>query len=247
MKIMTIAGRELRGLFFSPLAWVVLGLSQLLLAFLLLGRIEQFAEIQSQLAALPGAPGATQLVALPTLDNAVMLLLLIVPLLTMRSVSEERRSQVLPLLLASPVSLSEIVLGKFLGLALFLLLLVLLSAALPLSLLPATELDLGHLAAATLGLALLALAFAALGLWLSTLTAHPAVAAGATFVLLLLLWSLDLAVHDEARFLPMLSMARHHAPFAQGLIDSTALLYFGLVIATGLALAIHRLDRERLR
>ena len=245
MKLLAVAGRELRALFVSPLAWVVLAVSQLLLAFFFLGRVEEFIAVQGGLAALDHAPGITELIVAPTYDNAVLLLLLIVPLLSMRLISGERRQQTLPLLLSAPISLGEIVVGKFLGLYAFLLLLLALITLLPLSLLVAGPLDLGRLFAMLLAMALLLAAFSAAGLYLSTLTAHPAAAAAGSFGLLLLLWMIDLASNDPV--LAALSMQRHHQTLMQGLVDTTALAYYLLLTTLFLLLAIHRLDRERQR
>ncbi len=246
--ILTIAGRELRSLFLSPLAWVLLAVVQLILAYLFLAQLEVYLNLQPRLAALEGAPGATDLIVAPLLADAAVVLLLVVPLVTMRLLSEERRAGTLELLLSAPVSMTEIVLGKYLGALAFLLIMLLLLALMPLSLLAAGGLDLGKLAAGLLGLALLAAAFAAAGLFLSSLTAQPAAAAAGTFGLLLLLWLGDWSARggggDElVRYLALLS---HYEPLLRGLVRSVDLAYFALFVLTFLVLSIRRLDAERL-
>ena len=151
--ILTIALRELRTLFLSPLAWSILAVVQLLLAFLFLARVEMYQLYQPQLLALDNAPGVTEIVLPDLLGNAAIVLLLVVPLLTMRLIAEERRNKTLTLLVSAPVSMTEIVLGKYLGVLLFLLIVLALIALMPLSLLLGGGLDPGLLFSGLLGLA----------------------------------------------------------------------------------------------
>ena len=99
----TLARYELYRLFLSPLAWLILALSQLILAYLFLTHIDYFIQIQGQISAIPGAPGVTELIALPLFNDAAIILLLITPLITMRLIAEERRNDSFPLLLSAPL------------------------------------------------------------------------------------------------------------------------------------------------
>lgn len=247
--ISNIALRELRSMFLSPLAWTVLAVTQLILAWIFLSQIDVFFSLQEELATLDNAPGVTDLVVAPVLEIASVILLMISPLLTMRLISEERRNGTLPLLLTAPVSTSEIVLGKFFGIALFYLILITMISLMPLSLMLGTELDLGKLAAGLLGLVLLMSAFAAAGLFLSSLTANPVVAAISTFGLLLLLWMLELNTGDNstAGVFSHISLTHHIGPFLRGLVNSVDLAYFALFIITFLLLTIRQMDAQRLQ
>jgi ABC-2 type transport system permease protein len=246
--IFTIALRELRSLFLSPLAWAVLAVVQLILGFLFLGQVDLFLRAQSELLAMSEPPGLTEIVVTPLLANASIVLLLAVPLVTMRLVSEERRGRTLTLLFSAPVSMTEIVLGKYVGIMLFLLLIVALIALMPLSLLLGGGLDLGMFAASLLGLVLLVGAFAAVGLFMSVMTHHPAVAGIATFGALLLLWVLDWSGQGTAgdSVLAYLSLLNHFEPFLQGVFDSSDAAYYLLFIATFVVLSVRRLDAERM-
>ena len=246
--IATIALRELRGLFLSPLAWSVLAVLQFILAYMFLARIDAYMMVQPQLAGIPGAPGITDIIVTPLFGNAAIILLMVIPLLTMRLVSEERRAGTLSLLLSAPVSMSEIILGKFLGLFGFLLCMLGLIVLMPLSLLTGGGLDFGKLAAALLGMALVLGSFAAVGLYMSTLTSQPTVAAISTFGILLLLWIIDWAGNREASgILDYLSLLRHYQSLLQGLFKSGDVIYYLLVITTFLGLSIRRLDADRLQ
>jgi ABC-2 type transport system permease protein len=245
--IISIALRELRSMFLSPLAWTVLAVIQLVLAWSFFTQIDFFFNIQSQLATLPNAPGVTDLVVMPTFEVASIILLMVTPLLTMRLISEERRNGSIALLLSSPISMTEIVLGKFTGIVLFMLIFIMMISLMPLSLLMGTELDLGKLAAGVFALMLLLSAFSAAGLYLSSLTSNPVVAAISTFGLLLLLWIINSNTGDASNTLDQLSLLGHFAPMLRGLINTADIAYFILFIATFLLLTIRQLDSQRLQ
>lgn len=242
-----LARLELLRLFLSPLAWVILALTQLLLAYLFLTHIDYFSSIQARIAAIPGAPGVTELVASPLLGNAAIIILLVSPLLTMRAFAEERRNDTLPLLASAPLSMTQIVLGKYFGNLGFFLILVLLTLLMPVSLSVATTLDFYQLSASMLGLILLIASFTAIGLYMSSLTRQPTIAAISSFALLFLLWIIDRAGDGgEFSILSWLSLLNHFEPMTQGQINTQDLSFYLIVITTFLLLTIRRLDRERL-
>ncbi|WP_126452519.1 ABC transporter permease [Sulfuriflexus mobilis] len=252
MMILHIAMRELRSLFLSPLAWAILAVLQFIMAWLFLVQIESFLQLQPRLAAIEGAPGITSIVAVPILDTAAFLLLLVTPLLSMRLISEERRSQTISLLFSAPLSMTEIVLGKYLGLMTFFAIMLGMFLLMPLSLLIGGSLDLGLLAAAMLGLGLLVASFAAVGLFMSSLTAQPLIAAMSSFGLLLLLWIIDWAgkagqTDKVSGLFSYLSIREHFESFTRGAVNSVDLLYYLLLIGTALIMSIRQLDAHRLQ
>ena len=245
--IFTIAVRELRSLFLSPLAWAILAVTQFILAWLFLAQIETWLALQPRLAAIEGAPGVADIVVAPLLANAAIVLLLITPLITMRSLSEEYRARTISLLFSAPVSMTEIVLGKYLGILGFFLALLVMLALMPLSLMVGTDLDLGKLAAGLLGLGLMLAAFAAIGLYMSSLTEQPVVAAVTTFGLLLLLWIIDQADSAQADgVVGYLSMLAHYQTLLKGVFNSMDVGYYVLVVALFIGFTIRRLDATRL-
>ncbi len=244
--ILTIAAREWRSLFLSPLAWTVLAAQQGLMAWIFLLLVQDFQAMQGRLAGLENAPGVTDLVAAPLFRVAAWGLLLVTPLATMRLFSMERRTRSLDLLLSAPVSASEMVLGKYLGTMLFLWIGASLAGLMPLALAFGTTLDFGKLLAGLLGLSLLAAGFAAVGLYLSTLTVQPIAAAAATFGLLLGLSVVDLQ-ETTSRLFGYLSPLRHYDALLLGLVNSADLAYYLLLSVLFLGLAIRRIDDLRLR
>lgn len=245
--IWIIARRELKALFVAPLAWVILAVVQFICAWLYLSQIDRFLHLQGKLASHPNAPGVTAVVAAPLLSSASIVLLMVVPLLTMRLVSEERRSATLTLLTSAPISASDIVLGKFAGLCVFLLIIVAMIALMPLALLVGTHIDLGMIGSGLIGLALMVCAFAAIGLYLSSLTRQPVIAAVATFGVLLLLWIINLGAGAATSALAWISLMHHYSRLLSGLMNSTDVVYYLLVIAVFIALTIRRIDNDRLR
>jgi len=243
-----IARNELHRLFLSPLAWVMLALAQVLLAYLFLTHIDYFSSIQARISAIPGAPGVTEMVAMPLISNAAIIILLITPLLTMRSIAEERRNETLPLLSSAPLSSTQIVLGKYLGNLAFFVLIALLTLLMPVSLSIGTSLDWYQLSAGMLGLLLLIASFTAIGIFMSSLSRQPTIAAVSTFALLFLLWIIDWAGNSNAGFsvLSWLSLLNHFEPMTRGQINTEDLSFYLIVIVTFILLTIRRLDRERL-
>lgn len=249
--MLSIAARELRSLFLSPLAWSILAVVQAILAYLFLIQLDLFMEWQPRLAAIEGAPGLTDIVVAPLFRTAAIVLLLVVPLVTMRLVSEERRSGTLALLMSAPVSMTEIVMGKYLGVMGFFGVLLALVVLMPLTLLMGGSLDLGLLASIVIGMALVIASFAAAGLFMSTLTDQPTVAAVSTFGLLLMLWIIDWAGSTgeagTGEVFAYLSLLSHYDPLLKGVFDTRDVIYYLLFTATFLILAIRRLDAYRLQ
>jgi ABC-2 type transport system permease protein len=248
--LFTIASREFRNLFLSPLAWAIMAVLQLILAYLFLTQVDTYMSLlQPRLAGVEGAPGVTDVVVAPLLQTVGFLLMLIAPAITMRTFSDEKRNRTLSLLLSAPVSMTDIVIGKFLGVTLFFLALLLMIAAMPVSLYAGTALDTGKLAASLLGLVLLVSSFAAIGVFMSTLTEQPVVAAISTFGLLLLLWIIDWSGNSKQEVSGLfnyLSLQTHLSSFLKGLFSTADVSYYLLLTALFLALGIRRLDQQRL-
>lgn len=254
--IFTIAAKELKSLFASPLAWMVLTAVQLITGYAFLKRLDDFLQIQPQLVQLASPPGVTELVVAPLFATAAIILLFAAPLLGMRLIAEERRNQTMVLLTSAPISMTQIVLGKFLGLALFLSIIVALVSAMPLSLAGSTSLDFGLLASLCLGLLLVAAGFSALSLYISSLTTHPVAAAFGSFAALLLMMLMSEAAGDGVRargwevpaaLAQVFAPIKNFEPLGKGLIDTYAVACSVLLVVVFLVLTVRRLDARRLR
>ena len=237
--------RELRSLFALPSTWFILAGMQFIFAWFFLARLEAFLEVQPQLAQLANPPGVTSTVAAPLFNTIALLLMMLVPMLTMRLIAEERRNQTFSLLLSAPLSGLHIVIGKFLGLLAFLSVLISGVVLMVYSLSLGTALDHGLLLSNILGLFLLTASYVALGLYVSSLTAQPVVAAIGTFAVLIGLWLADISATAEHSPWHAISPLYHFQNFSNGLLDSGDAVFFVLFTAAFLALTIRRLRSNR--
>jgi ABC-2 type transport system permease protein len=245
-----IARNELRRIFLTPLAWVLLAAVLAVLAYFFLLELGAFLALMPKIAGMADAPGVTDLVVLPLLRATASLLLIIAPLLGMRAIASDRQNGSLTLLLASGVGDARIVIGKFAGLFAFAIVLILLSAAMALSLDVGTSLDLGRIAAAVLGLILFAAALIAIAVAASSATQSAPLAASIALVLNLLLWMLDAGARYEgvsSTFINYLALPTHLEPFLHGIVSSVDVLYFLLIVVVALALAVRRIAALRVR
>ncbi len=248
--ILNIAKREFYSMFLSPLAWVMLAVVQIILAWSFFTSIDVFFSIQSDLTTLKNAPGVTDLIATPLFELASIVLLMITPLLTMRLISEEKRNKTISLLLSAPVSITEIILGKYLGLLFFIFCMLFLITLMPLSLSMGTELDFTKLFSGVFGLFLTLAAFGAAGLYMSSLTDNPLIAATSTFGLLLLLWMINVSsasATDSGNVFNYLSLHVHFNALLRGILNTRDIAYFLLFIVGFIILAIRQLETQRLQ
>ncbi len=239
--IRLIAAREIRALFASPLAWIVLAIFQAILAWIFLARLDAFLGVEAKLQNILNPPGVTEWIAAPLFSAASMIFLMIIPLFTMRLIADEARNQTLPLLLSAPISPARIILGKFLGLMAFLGTAIMLLLLMAISLLLGGKLDFGLLFANILGLALLAASFSALGLYLSCLSSHPFLAGIGGIGALLGLWAVSFG---SGSFFQAVSPAAHFERFNQGLVDTGDIAYFSLFMILFLMLSIWQLEKR---
>lgn len=247
--IWTIARREILAMFLSPLAWIIIAVVQIILGYMFLTNLDNFFILQPQLMHLENTPGVTDIVITPLMQVAAIILLMIMPLITMRSIAEEKRNRTMSLLVSAPLSMTEIVLGKYLGLLLFIFILVSLLMLMPLSLYLGTSPDSGKLLSIYLGMLLLLAAFAAIGLYLSSLTENQTIAAVCTFGALLMLWIVDWvgsSIDNGQSVLTYLSILQHHQSMLEGVFDTSDIGYYLILITGFLVLTIRQLDRERL-
>ena len=246
--ILNVARKELKSVFASPMGWVILALLQFAFGTYFLNGVNEYFEVMSGAIRPAERTGVTSFIGQSVFGLASFVMLFSVPLLSMRLISEERRSNTLPFLFTAPLSLTEIVIGKFIGLVSFLSILVVMIGVMLSTLNVWADIDAGYLVSTVLGLWLLVASFSALGLYFSSLTAQPVVAAIITFIALFGLLIVDrFLTGDDASVVNYLSLMHHFQPFARGLIDTADVAYFLLFIVTFLTLTVRRLDADRLR
>jgi len=248
--IFTIAARELRSTFLSPIAWTLIGVTQIILAFITGSGLENYVlTIQPQLHLYLNPPDLTSEVIVPQYMWLAIIMIVISPLLTMRVFSDERRNKTLALLVSAPISMTEIVIGKYLGLLAIVVIMLVTYTILPMALMFFGSLDFGLLLSSILGVFLLMATCMAIGLFISSLTANPLIAAMLSFFLILLLSIIIFSQGEspDVFSLAHLSLFQHLMAFVSGLFSSHDLIYYLLLITAFLVLTIRRLDSDRLQ
>jgi ABC-2 type transport system permease protein len=242
-----IAAHEWRRLRVQSWAWLLLAGVIALLAWTFLGDLDAFLRLQEGTGNAVNE-GATKQVALPVLGWLAIALLVLVPLLGSRLIASERRAHSLSLLLAAGVGDTAIILGKWLGLLVWLLVLIVLATLMPLSLLGTTDLDLGRVAANVLALVLEASALAAIALYASSVTAQPVLAAALALLINVLLCIVDLGARAAGvsnSLINWLALPTHFGPLSNGIVASIDVVWFVLVTGVFLALATRQLASLR--
>jgi ABC-2 type transport system permease protein len=251
-NILAIAHKELKSYFSTPIAYIVIGFFALLFGYFFYAMLVIFNQQSAQFGgAEGGAVDINQQLIRPLFLNASVILLFVLPLITMRTYSEEKRSGTIELLLTSPVTDVEIILGKFLGamalyaamLAITIIhMLVLFSYANPKP--EWTVPVIGYV-----GLLLMGGCFISVGLLISSLTKNQIVSGMVTFAVFLLLWVINWIASftgpTTQSVLNYLSITDHFDDFTRGILDTKHLIYYFSVMSFGLFLTARSVDTER--
>ena len=255
-NILAIAAKDIRSQFVSPIAYVVLTGYLLLAGWFFFNLLFRF-NFLLQLYLSFRNPDAMQrlnlneFVIAPLLHNLSVILVILIPVITMRSFAEEKKSGTYELLMTSPLSVTEIVLGKFFGAFAFVLIMVLLTGVFPLILVLYGNPEPGIILSGYLGLLLLATAFVSVGLLTSSLTDNQIIAAVSCLVALLLLyviaWPADNAGSGMGALLKYASLTEHFGEMVKGVIDTRDLTYFISVIVFALFLTQRSVESLRWR
>jgi len=250
-NILALAHKELRAYFVSPIAYVLLGLFAVLFGVFYVASLN----LMVQLSMGQFGGGGPQVVNInefmirPLLGNTSVVLLFMLPMLTMRSYAEEKRSGTMELLLTSPLTDFQIVMGKFIGaMGLYALMLSLTLVHIGV-LFWYGDPEWAPLLSGYLGLLLMGGSFISIGLAISSMTKNQIVAGVATFAVLLLFWVInwigDASGTATQSVLAYLSILEHFDDFSKGVIDTTHLTYYASFITLGLYLTAKSMDSER--
>lgn len=192
--------------------------------------------------------GAIEMVT--AFHNMSLLLLLMVPLISMRTIAEERQSGTLELLLTLPVGETAVVTAKYGAMMIIVFLMLLGSSLAVVALALLAEPDFGPIIGGYCGVFLLASAFAAIGVMISSFATNQIVAAVITWILLLFLWFVD---YLSSLALPVwavelarhMSFSLHYLDLIRGVLSSASVALFISVVVVSLVIAIQALKLRR--
>ncbi len=251
-NILAIARKELRSYFASPIGYVVIGMYALVFGFFYAIGLNFSVRQSMQGPGMGGGPfNVNQQMIRYVLMNSTVINLLVVPMITMRTYAEEKRSGTIELLMTSPVTDFQIIVGKFLGA------MSLYCAMVGLTLIHMAILfvygnpEVKPILTGYLGLLLLGGCFVSVGLFFSSLTRNQIVAGMFTFAVLLLLWVIDwigsFTGPTVEKVVTYLSITGHLEDFLRGVIDTQHLVYYLSFITFGLFITAKAVDSERWR
>jgi ABC-2 type transport system permease protein len=254
-NILAIAQKEFKSYFASPIGYVLVGFWALLFGYFFISILFVFVQESMRMSQMPGAPqqalNINQHMIRNLLYNVTILVLFVLPGVTMRTYAEEKRAGTIELLLTSPVTDFQIIMGKFLGaMALYGIMLAVTLIHIGI-LFVYGEPEWKPLVAAYVGLILLGGCFISLGLFISSLTKNQVVAFMATFAVFLFLWIINwigsFVGPTASALTAYLSIVDHYDDFAKGVFDTTHLIYYISFITFGLFLTAKSVDTERWR
>ena len=253
-NILTIAQKELRYYFASPIAYVVIGLFAVLFGVFFVSSLNFLLRVSLQTSMMQDAPpiNINEYMIRPLLGNTGVIMLFVLPMITMRSYAEEKRSGTIEMLLSSPLTNLQIILGKFVG-ALSLFVLMFAITAIHIGFLFwYGEPELAPILTGYLGLLLMGASFISIGLLISSTTENQVVAGMVTFAVLLLFWVINwlgdpTGGSTASQVLAYLSVLNHFDDFSKGVVDTSHVAYYVSFITFSLFLTAKSVDSERWR
>jgi len=236
-KVLLLTRREVSSYFVSPIAYVAMALFLVIAGFF-------FALADFR----PGAPAAMRSI----FEVMMIILVFVIPIMTMRSISEERRTGTLETLLTAPVTDTQVVVAKFLGCWIFYLAMLAPTLLYLAALASFGNPDYGPVASGYIGLALLGALYVAVGILASSLTSNQVIAAVVGFVVLIVLALLGpwvgAAVPSPWRgIVQQASIRMHYIDFSQGVVDLVHVLYFVVLTLYALFITVKVLESRRWR
>jgi ABC-2 type transport system permease protein len=249
-----IAKRDLGSFFNSPIFYVVTTVFLIIYSFIFFN-ILNFFSFQSfqagQLQAMGINLNLNEMVIEPSLQNMSVILLMIIPIITIRSFADEKKMKTFRLLLSSPVHLREIILGKFLACMIVVAVMILISSYSVGFLFLLGEPEPGPVITGYLGVLLMAGCFVSVGIFASSLTDNQIIAAVLTFGFSLFMWVIgwgaQAAGSTTGQVLQYISIVDHLERFLKGLVNTSDLVYYLSFILFNLFLCHRVLDSNRWR
>lgn len=249
-NVWTIAWRDLKANFTSPVAYVILSLYVGIMSWMFFFTLSAFHR-QNTAAYHGESITITDHIIKPLYGNMNVILLFFVPFITMRSFAEERKNHTIELLMTSPITVPQMVLGKALSGFLFVLIMMAITSIYPLVLFLTGNPDPGSVLTAILGTFMLACCYVSMGVFFSSMTENQIVAVALSFVGGLFFWLIGWAAMAAGPVmgdvLQYFSLINHFKDFSRGTLNSSDIVYYFSFIGLGLFLTYRVLESYRWR
>ena len=246
--------KETGSFFVSPVAYAVIASFLFISGFFFWANMSFMSLLSLQASANPMLAeriNPTDVVVRPLAQNMSIVLLFVMPLLTMRLFSEEKKSGAIELLLTYPITDVGVTAGKFLAAAFVLLVMLLGTGTYILLLMAMGRPDLGTVLTCYLGLFLMGIAFMALGTFISSLTENQIISAvvsfGAALLCWILSWTSTIAGQTAGAVLKQLSILEHMDSFSKGVLSLSDISFFVLFAAFFLFMTVRSVEAQRWR
>jgi ABC-2 type transport system permease protein len=253
-NIWSLMKKEIRAYFSSPIAYVIIAGFLLLVGYFFYSLVWWFNAQAMQMAQNPYYAqqiNINEMVFSPLFHNMSIILILVAPLLTMRLLAEEKKSGTDELLYTSPLSVGQIVLGKYFAALVMLAVMLGLTALLSIFAFAFGNPEVAPWLTGYLGLFLMGATFIAIGMFFSSLTENQIVAAFLTFVTLLLFlvlsWVTSSGSGGWREVLGYLSFSQHFEDMTRGILDTKDIVYYLSLSFFGLFLAHSVIQSRRWR
>jgi ABC-2 type transport system permease protein len=252
-KIWTIAWKDYKTYFTSPIAYIIIAGFLMIMGWMFFFSLSHFNMQMMQYKQFGMGKGVsiTDGIVRPLYGNMNVIFLLLVPFVTMRLFAEERKLQTIQLLMTSPISLWEMICGKFLSAILLIITMLASTLVYPVVLMVFGNPDAGPIFTSYLGTFMLTSCYVAIGIFFSSMTENQIVAGALTFAAGLFLWLINWASQSAgpvfSDFLDYLSLIQHYNNFSQGIIDTSDIVFYVSFVFLGLFLTHRVLDSYRWR
>jgi len=252
-NIWTIAKRDFKSYFTSPIAYIIIGGFMALMGWMFFFNLSHFnlQNMQYNQFNMGKSVSITDGIIRPLYGNMNVIFLLLVPFITMRLFAEERKNHTIELLMTSPLTLTQIIVGKFLSAFFLVSIMLSLTLVYPVVLFITGNPDLGPIISSYIGTMLICGCYVSIGIFLSATTENQIIAGALTFASGLFFWLISWASQSAGpvwgEILRYLSIINHYNNFSQGLLNSSDVVFYLTFIGTGLFLTHRVLDSYRWR
>lgn len=251
MSFFPIMKRELNTYFYSPSAYAITTIFMVISGYFFFSMMIGFSFYSQNAIQNPNATVNITDIIRPLFGNISFTMLLILPILTMRTFSEEKKNGTFELISTYPIKDIDLVAGKFLACSVILFIMLVLTAIFPIFMISYSNPDKGVILSSYLGIFLVGISFISIGLFISSVTENQIVSAVLTFGILLMFWLIGWSAQNTqgitSDILNQLSLLNHFDNFSKGLLDLSDITFYLGFTSLGIFMTLRVLESRRWR